>query len=108
MPSNRTPTRFYGPDFVTSTPSTLYTVGASKIAVIRMVAVYAGVADRLVLAVNALAGTDDIFYFYNLVGDQNRVDWLYIPLVAGNTIVGSTDDGDTNLGVTITGDLYDA
>lgn len=111
MPSNRTPTTFYGPADVTlDTDVTLYTVPANKIAVIRYVAVTWD-ADALFarLGVGGVTPPDLFFdHDYPGVGTQTTDYWLYMVLTAAETLNCNTNSGDASaFAVTVTGDLYD-
>lgn len=105
MPSNRTPTRFYGPAVPSSTPGVLYTVPANKIAVIRQLVVLTDGTDGLQLGVG---GTSDAVSFYQeswTEAGTTKEKWYYYTLTEGETINGfSIDDSPT---LTISGDLYD-
>lgn len=105
MPSNRTPTRFYGPSQLSSTPATLYTVPANKIAVIRAITIFTGAgADQVSIGLNG-TNTEDIFHYDNLALNLTVDRWKYTVAVEADTIDGFGDGG--NATVTIDGDLYD-
>lgn len=108
MPTNRTPTTFFGPAYLTTTPATLYTVAAGKIAVVRMINFWGGNSDSGVIAIDGLGGSEDIVYGEAVAQDENSIGWTYLVLTAGQTLDGAANSGNTNLVATITGDLYDA
>lgn len=104
MASNRTPTRFFGPAVLSSTPGTLYTVASNKIAVIRNITVKATDSDQMNLGIDGVT-TADCFHI-EVFAEADSVDrWKYVVLTEAETLQGtSAADG---LVVTIDGDLYD-
>jgi hypothetical protein len=104
MASNRTPTRFYGPALLSSTPGTIYTVPANKIAVIKLITMFPNATDQVTITLNG-TGSDDIVHYSNLPSDITVDAWKYVVAVASDTIGGFSDADST--AVTIDGDLYD-
>lgn len=105
MPSNRTPTRFYGPATLPSTPTTLYTVAGSKLAVIRAITIVTGTADSVTIGINGI-DPEDLILNEVVAGGASEDRWKYVAVAAGETINGLSDDDFVT--VTIDGDLYDA
>jgi hypothetical protein len=104
MPSNRTPTRFYGPAILSSSTTVLYTVPANKIAVIKLITAYAGGTEEVQIGLNGTA-QEDIIHRESLAEFQTIDRWKYVVAVEAETIDGRSSDD--NLTVTIDGDLYD-
>lgn len=109
MPTNRTPTTFYGPDIPTpDTVDLLYTVPLDKIAVVKLVIVKWDVDTPNMQLTTEGTPTDDFrFFVRNYPGSPITTEtWMYLPLSEGREINAFVDTG-SNV-VTITGDLYDA
>lgn len=107
MPSNRTPTRFFGPAYLTTTPTTLYTVPGGKIAVVREIIVVSDASDDIYIGVSDTA-SDDLILQETVTSLTRLNNWYYLPLAAGQLLEGVANVTSTSVTVTITGDLYDA
>ena len=110
MPTNRTPTRIAGPAFVPDTPATAYTVGASKILVVRFVTVTCvSDPDGIALGIGGVA-TDDLFLSIaasDLSAGLGGTFWTYEVLTAGETLQWVAGVAST-ASVSVNADLYDA
>jgi hypothetical protein len=106
MPSNRTPTRIYGP--AEPTLGTIYTVGAGKIVVIRSVQYFWNGSNELGLSVNGTEYPDDYFFYRSatLSADTTLEEWMYTVLEDGDVLSVFVDDA--GVGLTINADVYDA
>lgn len=103
MPSNKTPTIFYGPAVPAGV--TVYTVPANKIAVIKsfIMQVPDG-TDYTKVSVDGSDAEDTVLVRNFTSVTESVTEWAYIPLTEGQTLLAECDGGLT---LTITGDLYD-
>ena len=103
MPSNRTPTRFYGP--AQTTGATVYTVPASKIAVIRKFTAMPHATDYILVGVVVGVDNQPVLYDEFASSGPSKSYWEYLVLTAGETLYAESGG---NVTLTINGDLYDA
>jgi hypothetical protein len=111
MPSNRTPTRFYGPATPDTSEETLYTVPSNKIAVIRALNVSGESSESGTQYLNIYVGAGSpatkVYFKQWAQGEDptEPVSWQYLVLTEGETLRAITDQGIVTL--TVDGDLYD-
>lgn len=98
-----TPKRLCGPLNFSQTNTTLYTVPASTVAIIRNIHVMCNTAGWFSLAINfaATSGSSCIYYQYQLP-IQTAFDWSgFLVLAAGDTLQGITSS--TGMALTVSG-----
>lgn len=108
----KTPTRFYGPAQIATGPTTIYTVVASQMIIIRHIHIQnpSGSAVTYTLSIGADAAATRLFQTYSIpaaaagVTDSVRDHFWYVPMVAGEIITVSAGTNNI-LTITISGDL---